>query len=1031
MKGFTAFHFNPGTSAKILTGAGIFITISGLIVLSGWITGNPGLQNLFLGSTPVKPNTAFCFISIGISVILFQTKVRSAKFIIRSLSLILIIISVLTLAEYLFNVNLGIDSLVCGKQATTNIARMSIYSAFSVALLGIVLFRSANISGKKGSIFRYLIAISFSVGIFNAVVLLMGLRFPGEYSDLNPPALATSLLLIFSSLVLYANKLVLNLDSYSESQNLSLGLTIITLLFLQLGIHVLEWLRFEDKTVIALEKTETLQKLVNLTQYDILQMQNSLRGYLITSDSEIKDKTNKVISDLQERIELINILSADQIGFRQMFDTARKYINQRIKFTGKVIETFNTEGSGAATRYIGRGYGSMVMDSISSQMDRLSIKLDKKEADQITENKIITRTLIYQVVIALILILVIIAMVLILILGFVRKQKRSYAEIRKMNNRIRLALDSSNAGTLEWDMVNNQFYWTEEFKRLCGIDPSLKPGLETWANSIHPDDRERTWNIFADSIKQKKDLQTEYRVIMPDKSIRWIRTAATVECTGEVPVRMLGICYDITDLKEKEVKIERIAESLKLAEKASYSGSYDWDLKTDTTFWSDSFYELMGIEKSVMPSFDAWQVAVHPDDIENVKKNILDSIKERRSIFQEYRVVLPNNEIRWIRSIGQTYCEGSTPVRHAGMCRDVTETKKIEEELIHAKQVAETANNAKSEFLLNISHEFRTPLNAIIGYAELLETAKAEEIPGYTASVKSSGRKLMAMVNDILDFIRSEKDELEFEQDVVSSCDLVRDIQLIYTDRCSEKGLKFTSTLIDVPEFLSLDAGRYCQAVSSLLDNAVKYTDKGEVGLKLYSVRNRDNADLIDLITEVRDTGKGMSEEFQKNLFQVFTQEDKKTVLSGIGIGLALTRRIVLKMKGSIKVTSQPGMGTTFIVILPGLSSHGSSMSDSSKTEIKKEENVEIKSSEIIDPEGLVNTLEGSLRETNKLLQTRQPLGEVKKFGQALVDIGLLHNARAITEYGRNLVTAAENFDIDGMLKLINSYERMIESLKK
>jgi hypothetical protein len=236
----------------------------------------------------------------------------------------------------------------------------------------------------------------------------------------------------------------------------------------------------------------------------------------------------------------------------------------------------------------------------------------------------------------------------------------------------------------------------------------------------------------------------------------------------------------------------------------------------------------------------------------------------------------------------------------------------------------------------------------------------------------------------------------------------------------------------NLPDCIKIDRTRLKQIVSHLLDNAIKYTDKGEASLKVYSLKNKGDKDVDNLIFEVKDTGKGMSEEFQKRQFEVFEQAEKKTVLSGIGIGLALTQRNVKKMNGTIKVISQLGMGSSFIVTIPGISCKESGKDDIAQKELLnsiKEE--KLSKEDIIDLPGLISDLEGSYLETKKTFEVRQPVGEVKRFGQSLVELGFNHKCRLISDYGQKLVEAANNFDIEGMLSLIKKYSENIEILQK
>jgi PAS domain S-box-containing protein len=364
--------------------------------------------------------------------------------------------------------------------------------------------------------------------------------------------------------------------------------------------------------------------------------------------------------------------------------------------------------------------------------------------------------------------------------------------------------------------------------------------------------------------------------------------------------------------------------------------------------------------------------------------------------------------------------------------QNISIRKKVEAALNKAVMEAEVANNAKSEFLLNVSHEFRTPLNAVIGCADLLERAEGADRILYAESVKSNGRRLLYMVSDILDLIRLEKGDIELENDVYRPNELFREIVENFTDKVREKGLKFNINISpDLPHFITIDANRLKQVVSNLLNNAVKFTSGGEISLKVSSITNNEINNSADLIIEVRDTGKGMTEEFQNKMFEAFSQAETKRSLSGVGIGLTLCNLIVGKMNGSVKVTSETGMGSCFLVSIPVVVPESSSYTDrDSAVSVPGYENALPGEAEIRDLKKLLSILEGVYLNRVQAFELRQPIGEIKKTGQDLADLGENHNCRVISDYGRELTKSACNFDIDTMLKLIRKYRDVIDKIR-
>lgn len=293
----------------------------------------------------------------------------------------------------------------------------------------------------------------------------------------------------------------------------------------------------------------------------------------------------------------------------------------------------------------------------------------------------------------------------------------------------------------------------------------------------------------------------------------------------------------------------------------------------------------------------------------------------------EYRETYKNKPDRWIAITKMPlYGKNGDIIGIIGITKDITDKKKTEEKLKIAKidaenyaRKAEDANRTKSEFLSNMSHEIRTPMNSILGFSELLDNQIND--PGqkkYLESIKSSGKILLDLINDILDLSKIEAGMIELKQRPVSPGSIFNDIGKVFSIKMNEKDLKF---LIDIdeelPKALQLDEVRIRQILFNLMGNAVKFTDKGYIKLTAKGIFHEQKSK-FDLIFSVKDTGIGISAENKGIIFNAFRQSkgQRDEKYGGTGLGLAITKKLVEAMGGEISVDSRVGKGSTFKVIL-------------------------------------------------------------------------------------------------------------------
>ena len=252
------------------------------------------------------------------------------------------------------------------------------------------------------------------------------------------------------------------------------------------------------------------------------------------------------------------------------------------------------------------------------------------------------------------------------------------------------------------------------------------------------------------------------------------------------------------------------------------------------------------------------------------------------------------------------------------MAKEVRSREKAEHSAEKARKIAEEANKAKSTFLANMSHEIRTPMNAILGFSEILsKRIKDPSQLDYISSIRSSGKTLLTLINDILDLSKIESGKLDFSYEATNIKKLIQDIAKMFQIKATDKDLQLNVIISEeLPAILYIDELRIKQILINLINNSIKFTEKGYVEIEVTTQNQSEN--YLDLKLIVEDTGIGISKEYHKKVFKAFDQIgslDNK-IYEGTGLGLAITQQIVKHMKGNIELKSELGKGSVFTIIL-------------------------------------------------------------------------------------------------------------------
>ncbi|HNG49194.1 MAG TPA: response regulator [Plasticicumulans sp.] len=379
-----------------------------------------------------------------------------------------------------------------------------------------------------------------------------------------------------------------------------------------------------------------------------------------------------------------------------------------------------------------------------------------------------------------------------------------------------------------------------------------------------------------------------------------------------------AIVSDITERKHSEALVRKMRDRLQLATDAAGIGVWEWDVVSNTLLWDDWMFRLYHLpehERIAVLPYQIWHDRCHPGDLERLEALLAAAVAGTDSFDTEFRIVLPSGELRWIRAASVVERDAAgRALRLVGVNQDVTAQRVLETRLLDARDAAEAASRAKSDFLANMSHEIRTPMNAILGLCQLLldgELNRRER--DYLGKIYTSSRALLGILNDILDYSKIEAGALTLEVTDFNLDELLDTAADLFSVRTDEKGVELVFDVAPtVPELLYGDPLRLGQVINNLIGNAVKFTERGIIHVRVDIASQGDNH--LELRIAVRDTGIGMSGEQCTKLFEAFSQADSSTSrkYGGTGLGLAICRRLVALMGGDIRVDSTPGEGSTF-----------------------------------------------------------------------------------------------------------------------
>lgn len=698
--------------------------------------------------------------------------------------------------------------------------------------------------------------------------------------------------------------------------------------------------------------------------------ETGIRGYIISGRKEFLAPYSRSTGQIELELEYLKDLVSDSSLQRERADfVASEFARWREYAHATVTSQKSLRDSGRlALETRGKAQMELIRSSLSDMI--------KHEQKSRVEKSDYTRNL------ARVLVILVVGVSLALGIGIagvgqrqlltlsdayenlLRSQESAHSALKRSEERLSMVLDAARIGTWDWDIRSGTVIWNTHHEMLFGYEPGTPVrAIQDFEDRLDPDELQDVYKKIDHALSRRSFHDSEYRIHLPDGRVRWAhaRGHGLYDSDGN-PYRMMGVAIDITDRKESEFGLRTIREA-----GAKFSRSLD-STKTITS-----------VVSVVVPSLADWclidlvdeegvvdRVVVHHRD--KARQPIADLLKHyhprldrigpistairsgQREVLQEMPEVRDQmdpfsqigNEQRQIASQLGIKAAVVIPLvardKIIGALTLVRDSKKFQDrDLDVAQEVAnraavaidnarlyaesQRASEAKSRFLANMSHEIRTPIGVILGFADLALSGKCSETEyrNYFETIQRNGRSLLRLLGDVLDLSKVEAEKLELERINFNLPELLEDVVSSLKIQADQKNVSLSLKVRgEIPRLVKSDPTRIRQILNNVVGNAVKFTEKGRVDIELEA--QRGHASEPDrLCIQVKDTGIGLTDDQQKQLFRPFSQADNSTTrkFGGTGLGLMLSRRLAQALAGDLQLLhSAPGKGSTFLITL-------------------------------------------------------------------------------------------------------------------
>ena len=501
----------------------------------------------------------------------------------------------------------------------------------------------------------------------------------------------------------------------------------------------------------------------------------------------------------------------------------------------------------------------------------------------------------------------------------ITERKRAEQQLRESEQLFRSVFENAQIGIGLYKIDSQEHVSNHALHDMLGYRGEELSSIEKWDAIVHPEERLTSAQRYAELIQGNREtdeyeqhfIHRDGRIVACNGRFQLLRDAA-----GK-PQYLVDLKEDITDRKRAEEALQESEQLFRSIFENSPVGLGLHNVQKAEYFTNQALHKMLGCTHEDLTSVEKWDQVVHPDQRASAAKRYAELLAgkydydqwEQHFIRRDGRIVIADGTFSLIRD------PAGNPQYLLNTTKDITDRKQAEADLLVAKEEAIAATKAKSDFLANMSHEIRTPMNAILGFNHLaLKTELTPKQRDYLTKTSVAAQALLGIINDILDFSKIEAGKLEVENTEFRLEQALEDLSSIVGEKVQAKNLEFLiASPNNLPPNLIGDPLRLGQILVNLVNNAVKFTDRGEVVVTV--APEEQSAGRLKIKFSVRDTGIGMTPEQVARLFQPFSQADTSTTrkYGGTGLGLSISKRLVEAMGGEIWVDSTYGAGSTFV----------------------------------------------------------------------------------------------------------------------